>query len=300
MVNGQLVTNASTLRHEEHKRYDQKLVQIARQRLNGIDDLRRRGLVTNLGGLGVILSMYERVGDMTQATVSMDGLTPAQKDRLTFDEVGVPIPVFHEDWSLNLRQIEASRTRGEPLPTTQIAVATRLVADRMEDALFNGIPGLVVDGKQVYGYTTHPDRNTGSVTAAWATATGVQIVGDVKLMLQQAYDDNFFGPFVIYVAKDIWANIQTDYSASKGDNTIADRIEAFRDIAEVRPGDALPSGNVTMVQMTEDVVDLAVAQDIRNIQWQTNPMKTDYKVFSVLAPRIKSEKNGKSGIVHYS
>lgn len=302
MVNGNLVNNATTtLRHEDHKRYDKKLIEIARQRLNGIKDLITMGLVENLGGLGVILSMYERIGDMQPATISMDGKTRGKNDRPTFDEVGVPIPIVHEDWSLGFRHIEAARNGNSGnLPTTQMAMATRRVYDRLEDMLFNGAPEIVVDGKTIYGYTTHPARLTGNVTEDWSTASGVEIVADVKDMLAQAYDNNRFGPFVIYVAKDIWANIQTDYSAAKGSDTITDRIEKFKDIKEVKAGDSLADGQVVMVQMTDDVVDLAKAQDVRNLQWNVDPMETEYKVFGAMVPRIKSDRNGSCGVIHYS
>ena len=299
IANG-VTANDSTLRHEEHLRYDERLLMIARQRLNGIADLRAHGLVMNLGGLGTMLSMYERSGDMTAASINMDGMTDAQKDRVTYDEVGVPVPIFHKDWSINIRQLEASRTRGEPLSTTQIGIATRIVTDSMESALFNGIPNFVYDGKQVYGYTNFPHRNTVTLTASWATANGSQIVSDVKRMLQAAYNDDRFGPFTLYVAKDIWANIQEDYSTEKGDNTIMDRIEAFRDVTMVKPGDYLPAGNVVLVQMTDDVVDMVVGQDIVNIQWMTNPMQTIYKVYSCCAPRIKADRNNSCGVVHGS
>ena len=301
VLSGEIITNSSTLRHEEYLRYDKKLVDIARQRLNGIADLQRAGLVVNLGSLGVMLSMYERVGDMTKASINMEGMTAGDNDRVTFDTVGVPIPIFSKDWSINKRQLEASRTRGESLSTTQLAIATRLVSDSLEDCLFNGISNLVVDGRKVFGYTTHPDRNTVTLSGkGWSVATGRDIIGDTKNMLDSAYQANFFGQFTMYVAKDIWAEIQLDYSNTKGDKTYKERIEAFADIKEVKPADSLPAGNVVLVQLTEDVVDLAVAQDIVNIEWTNNPMQSLFKVYCAMAPRIKSDKNGACGVVHGS
>ena len=301
LVNGQLVNNTNaTLRHEEWKMYDTELLKIARQRLTITQDLKNRGLVKNLGGIGTILSMWERSGDMQDATISLDGKTKGLNDRVTFDQVGVPVPVVSADWEVDARHLEASRKLGEPLDTTQMQIATRRVADRIEQMIIEGVPGLTVAGQQIYGYTTHPNRNTGTISSGWQTANGLQIVSNVKDMLQQAYDQNYFGPFVLYVAKDIWANIQTDYSAEKGDNTIKDRIEAFVDIDMVMPGDSLASGTVVMVQLTSDVVDLAIGQDLRNIQWSTEPMATKYKIFSVLAPRVKAEKDGRCGVVHWT
>ena len=297
--NGFSINNA-TLRHEENIRYDNMLLQIARERLNGVADLRAAGLNITLNNIGVTLSKYERVGDMTAASIDMDGQTMGQNDRLTFDEIGVPIPIIHKEWELGMRQLEASRTRGEPLDTTQMAVATRIVMDTMENTLFNGT-SLTFDGNNIYGYTTHPKRNTYTLTADWTSGTEANrkgIIDDVKAMLDMEYDDNRFGPFTIYVAKDIWANIQMDYNDQKGDNTVKQRIEAFVDITMVKPGDMLADGSVVMVQMTSDVVDMITSADIRNTQWDTNPFNTLFKVWTIWVPRIKADRNDSSGIVH--
>ena len=300
-ITGAFNANNSTLRHEEWKRYDDRLQMVARERLGGIDDLRMAGLVVPLGGLGTTLSLYERVNDMTAAEMDMEAANPAQNDRVTFDEVGVPIPIIHKDWQLNIRQIEASRTRGEPLPTTHMTIATRQVRNSIENMLFNGAANIRVGNAPIYGYTTFPQRNTTTLSGTgWATATGRDVIGDTKAMLDSMYEDNRFGPFTMYVAKDLWAALQLDYSTEKSSKTFLNRIEDFRDISMVKPGDFLADGNIVLVQLQEDVVDLAVGQDIVNIQWMTNPMITQYKVFGACAPRIKADRNGSCGIVHAS
>ena len=300
LVNGKLVPNANqTLRHEEHVRYDEALLHVATERMRATQDLRSRGLIRPIGGIGVILSMYERAGEMTDAAVSMDGRTRNEKDRLTFDEVGVPIPIFHKEWELGHRQLEASRTRGEPLDTMQVEIAGRIVTEKIETHIFNGLPGLVVDGKQVYGYRTHPDRNTYSLVGDWTLGTaGAAIVADVQAMIQIQLNDLMYGPFMLYYGKDFHTALTSDYSASKGDNTILDRIKALPEIADAQMAAFLDPDEVILIQMTSDVVDLATAVDLRNIQWQQQPFSTDYMTYAMLAIRVKSEKNGRSGICH--
>lgn len=299
-ANGQLVSNATTLRHEEGKVYDDALIEISRLRLNGIEDLRKRGLIKPLGGLGTILSMYERVGEMTGAVIDMDGRTGSNNDRITFDEVGVPIPIFHKEWNLGERVVLASRQRGEPLDTTQMRMASRVVLEAMEDSLFNGIPGLIVSGLSIYGYTTHPSRNPYTLTADWTADPGTDIIPDVKAMLQLLLDAKKYGPYILYVAKDIMINLESDYSATKGTETIKDRILRFQDISEVKGADFLADGEVLLIQMDRETVDLAVAQDIRNLTWNIHPMQTEYMVLSAMAPRIKADRDGNCGIVHGS
>lgn len=299
-ANGEIVTNDTTLRKDEQTKMDAKLVQVATTRLFAVQDLRTAGLVVPLGGLGVILSAYERVGEMTDAAINMDGVTQTEKDRLTFDQKYIPIPIIHKDWSINKRQLEASRRNGNQMDTTSIAIATRIVAERIETMLFAGVPTVIVDGNNIYGYLTHPDRNTGSLGGAWTSRTGAQIIDDVKAGIDALRADNRYGPFTLYVPSAYWTYLQLDYSTSKGENSIIDRIKKLADIKDVRWSPALTGNNIVLVELVEDVVDLAVAQDIIDIEWSTNPMVSQRKVFAAMAPRIKSDKKGQSGVYHGS
>lgn len=296
--NSELIKNG-TLRHEDWIKWDQRMIDIARQRLTAIQDLIDFGLAREDFDLGDILSNYEKLSDMTKANIDMDGGTPGQRDRLTFTPAGVPIPIFHKEFQLNQRQILSSMRRpGGNLPTTHMTTATRIVMDGVEDMAFNGVPSIVIDGAQVFGYTNHPNRNTLTITNAWGGGSETP-VADVLAMLQAAYDDNFFGPFVLYVSKDNWGFIQDDYNAVKGEKTFKERFEAFSDISAVRPGDSLSDGELVLVQMTEDVVDLAVAQNVVNFEEpQVKRMQHDFTVMAAMAIRVKSDKDGRSGVVH--
>jgi uncharacterized linocin/CFP29 family protein len=214
--------------------------------------------------------------------------------------VGVPIPIFHKEWHLGERVLQASRQRGEALDTTQMRIASRIVLETMETALFNGIPDLQVAGLQVFGYTNHPSRNTYPLAADWTIDDGADIVKDVQGMLNMMLDDLKWGPYILYVAKDIDVNLDSDYSATKGDNTIRDRILRFKQISEVKVADFLAAGQVLLIQMDSETIDLAVAQDIRNLTWNIHPLQTEFMVMSAMAPRIKADRNGNCGIVHGS
>ena len=57
-----------------------------------------------------------------------------------------------------------------------------------------------------------------------------------------------------------------------------------------------------MVQMTEDIIDLTEAQMITTIQWEKNPLVTNFRVLMVGGPHIKSVEtkvaSGAQGTVH--
>ena len=293
-------TNA-TLRKDEWKKIDDNLLVIARQRLTAVQDLISAGLTVDLGGLGVTISEYERSGDLINAEVSMDGITRVTKDRPTFDLVGVPVPIVSRDFSYNLRQLEASRSRGQSLDTTTSDMAQRKVMDALESMVYVGFPGLVVDSKQIYGYTTHPQRNTVTLAGTgWAVESGRDIIGDTQNMLAAMNAVNRYGPFTMYVSKDYWVPLQGDYSAAKGDKTFKQRIEDFADIVAVKAGNALPANTVILVQLTSENVDLAIGKDITNLEWEPQPMLSNFKTFAAMAIRIKADKNNTTGIVHGS
>jgi hypothetical protein len=51
--------------------------------------------------------------------------------------------------------------------------------------------------------------------------------------------------------------------------------------------------------MRADVIDLAIAQDMVNIEWETKGgWVMWHKVFAVMVPRVKSDYDGRSGIVN--
>ena len=296
-ANTSLITNG-TLRHEDYISWDEKMVAVARNRLTVIQDLNTYGLVDSNYTLGDEIAKYEKLSDMTAGNVDMDGVTPGQRDRLVFTQTGVPIPIFHKDFQLNRRQILSSQNRpGANLPTLGIETATKIVAEDLESMVWNGLPNLVVGGYQIYGLTNHPNRNTVAAAAPWGGG-GDTPVADVEGMLAAAYADKFYGPFVLYVSKDKWAFIQGDYSANKGDRTFMERFMAFSDIVAVRPGDGLPDGNVILVQMTTDVIELKVAQELMNFeQPQVNAYQHDFEVMAAMAVAVKSDSSGNCGVV---
>jgi len=294
-----LRTNA-VLRKDEWKHFDEALIQVARQRLRAAADLITRGLTYNLQNpLGTTQLEWERISDIGPAQINMSAITDAERDRPLFDLKSLPIPIVHKDFQINIRVLEASRKRGEPLDTTGVELATRKVAEAIENLIFNGGYTVGTEGT-IYGYTNAPDRNTGSVTAAWASATGAQIIGDVLNMINMAQADHMYGPYVIYVPAPVYVHMGDDYKA-ESDRTILERVLAIPGIASVMPSDTLTGENVLMIQMSRDVVDLVVGMQPTVVQWESyGGLQQNFKVMAIMVPRVKSDYLGQSGIVHFN
>lgn len=306
-ANGNLIaqeiqTNA-TLRKDDWINLDQAVRMIATQRLAGINDLRAAGLVYPAGDLGSTIAEWEASSDMTDAEINMAGTTTSEKDRQAFSLAGVPIPIIRKDFDINTRNLLASRRRGAGLDVTSAQTATRLVAEASENLLFNGDTSIVVGGYSLPGYTTHSSRVTGVLGAPWSggSVTGEGILNDVHDMISGLENVKHYGPYMLYVNSTMWPSLRKDYSSAKGDNTILERILAEDVIQGVRVSDKLGSDSVVMVQMTSDVVDLAVAQDITTVNWQSGDgMNNSFAVFSAWVPRLKPDYDGNLGIAHYT
>lgn len=291
----------ATLREDEWERIDERVNAVFRERLTGIEDLRSRGLVQNLN-IGTTLRKTERMSDISDAELTMDGDSGVEEDRISYTTEVRPVPIAASDFRYGIRDLDASRTRGEDLETTHAEQSSRKVADRLEDLLFNGQSNFGPDGNGIPGYTTATNRLTVTLSNNWDTSSGTP-VEDVESMLQTAYNNNVMGPFVLYVSKNYWATIQDDYKA-ESEATFIDRFLRFVDIDAVRPGDKLADDNVVLVQMTRDVVDLSVAQNVTTVQWEKNPMVTKFRVWAAMGPHIKTSEQpdgtNTTGIVHLS
>jgi len=285
------------LRKEEWVELDTAVVDIARQRLVAIADLQARGLTQPLGGLGTLISQYEAQSDMTPANIDMAGVAPGEEDDVTFDLRSVPVPIVHKDFRINIRRLEASRRLGDSLDVTQAQVATRRVTDALEGMLFRG-SNVTVEGAKIFGYTTHPNRKTGTAKGGWSNIANVYPTAID--MLRDANSVRAYGPFVLYVAGDVWPDLFNVYEDGSGE-TARDRILRIPEIQEVKPADELPSGQAVLVQMTKDTVDLAIAQDIATVEWDSmGGMISHFKVLCAMVPRIKGDMSGRLGIIHYT
>ncbi len=301
------VTNATaTLRRDEWKQLDEAIVEVSRQRLGGVDDLISSGLTYNLGNaMGTTVLEWHDVSDAMEASLTMDGVTRGNNDRPVYQHNYLPIPILHVDYEINARVLEASRRLGNPLDTTTAERAARKILEKMEQMLFTdttfGFGELDSRSRnKIYSYVNHPDRNTLTMTTHWNDSgkTGAMIIADVLDMKQASMDAMHYGPWNLYIPSAYETKLDEDYDTTRG-NTIRQRILAISGIKAIKVIDTLPADNILLVQMTSDVVRLVRGMSLTNVQWETEgKMITKYKVMTIQVPQIRSDQNGKSGIVH--
>lgn len=305
-LSAEALRTLDTLRHEEWKFFDDVLINEALIRLVGVADLINAGLTSPVpNALGKTVFGYEKVTFMDPAEVSLDGVSRTPNDRQEFQLNQLPLPITHKDFFINLRTLAASRERGEPLDTTQVGVAGRVVAEEAERMLFQG--GKTFGALPIYGYTTHPNRVTESFDSSesWenTSKTGNSYMKDVTTMLGALAAQRMYGPFMVYVPKDAGITIENDYVttsvAAVINKTIKQRIEAVSQISGVRIADQLPSGHVVFVQMTKDVVTWVQGESLQTVQWdEYGGFEINFKAFQIAVPLIRADIQGRCGVGH--
>lgn len=298
-------TNA-TLRKDEWIDLEDQVIESARERLVIVDDMRSAGLTYNVGGLGTIISEWETASEITDAEITMDGESTADKDNQEFGLEGVPVPVIQKPFSIGERMLMASRSRGAALDVTTGTEAARAVARVSENIVFNGWAKNVkssTDRYQVYGLTNFPNRATYTISD-WSDDTNVtpeDIHTEILAMVQQMEtEERHFGPFNIYIPGAYAFRFRQDFKEFS-DKTLMERVTDEDVINRVRVSDVLSEGNVIMVQMERTVLDLAVASDVTTVQWESGSGWTNhFQVFAAWAPRLKQSYDGYCGIMHAS
>lgn len=300
-------TNA-TLRKDEWIDLEDQILEAARERLVIVDDLQSAGLTYNVGGLGTIISEWETASEITDAQITMDGETVNDKDRQAFGLNGVPIPIIQKDFTIGERMLLASRQRGASLDVTTGTEAARSVARRSEQMVFFGAnigaSNSAGNSYSIPGLTTFDDRETFTISDWSDTATPVTpetIFSEILQMVQKMEtEQRSFGPFTLYIPGAYASRFREDFKEFS-DKTLMERVQDEDVISRVRVSDVLTDGNVVMVEMNRRVLDLAVAADVTTVQWQSGSGFTNhFKTYAAWAPRLKSDFDGRSGIMHGS
>ena len=303
----------ATLRRDEWKRLDEAVIGIAESRLGGIDDLVSNGLTYDLGnGMGTTVLEWHDVSDALTAELTMDGLARAENDRPEWQHNYLPIPIIHADYEINTRALTVSRNMGNGIDTTMAERATRKIKLKLEQMLFTDTEYAwgAVDSRSrnsIYSYLNHPDRDTQTLGTNWddSSASGKDIVDQV-LTWKQAMLNNFQqGPFMLYIPTAYETKLDEDYVHVTPDTrttgTIRERIMKISGIKGIKVVDTLTADNVLLVQMSRETVRLVRGMGIQNVQWtEEGRFVTKYKVMTIQVPQIRSDQDGKCGVVHAS
>ena len=307
ILNGQnkpvMVQNA-LLREYEWELIDAAVLDVFRQPIVGITDLITEGLTRPLGGLGTFSSVYEQLSDMTDAEETMNvTATNSPKDKVTFQPVAVPVPIISKPFEIDIRTLEASRKLGESLDVTHVRTATIKVRDRLEAIYFNGST-LKVGSAAIYGLTTAPYITSQTATqyggGSFATDGNAHktMVGMLKALAALA----FTGPYGVYVANTAYFALQHLTGLNLMETQMSTILRTLGvanggPIKFIKRGPKLADGQMVMVQLTSEVVDLAIGQDVTALNWsEFGGLVSQFRILMAAVPRIKYDANLACGV----
>lgn len=297
------VVNAVLL-HEEWEQISNIVTEEAQYRLQAVADLESRGLVEMTGGLGKTVLHYQTESDVEDAEVSMDGINEGRRDRPEYASNYLPLPIFSKQFSFSLRDLSASRNGSQSLDMSGVRLATRKVAELTEKHLIgvSATQGYTFGGGTLYGYMSHPYRNTVSLSTNWdaSAKTAAQILADVINMKKALQTDKHFGPYVLYIPTAYETVLDNNYSTSYS-QTLRQRILAIAGIQDVKTLDFLTANNVLMVSLDPATVVLAKGLPIQVIQWDSHGgMRVNFLVLTIMVPKIQATYGQTCGVAHLS
>jgi len=293
------VTN-SLLRKDEWEMLDDA-VQIAAtgefnaiQRLNGDPQLRKQ-----LNSMGVLVAQYNQGSEMSRAAVSLSGRAAQDLDRQDYNLTGVPVPVIHKEFQIGMRELEASRSYGSGIDTTNAFEASRVVTEEAERLFSAGNTNIALNQNILYGVTNEPNINTGAAVGDFGTLSN--IVPTFRNMIIAMAAANYFGPYEFWVARTQYNEMALNFhSDGTGDSGLT-RVLKMPNISAIHPSDWMTAGTLVGVQMTPNVIDFCVYQLNQVVEWTSQDgMAQNFKVMSICAVRVKSDYNGNSGVCYYT
>lgn len=293
------VTVNSLLRKDEWEELDRAVVEAVTQELNIVQDLRDNNLVQTLGGLGTMVSQVNVGSERTEAAVSMSGRSQGSRDRVEKLLRSFPVPIIHAEYEVGVRELEASRRLGDALDTTEAMAAGQVVAEKLETIAVDGESSIVISGDGIDGLTNISGRDTDTASnyggGDFGTAgNGAKtVLGQISALAGK----NYRGPFGVYVANTQYWELLTPLTNRDG-NDLTD-IQNIPQVQFVKRNDTLADGECVVVQLTRNVIDLAVAMETTNREWRAEDDLAFYgKVMGAMVVRIKTDYAGNVGVSH--
>jgi uncharacterized linocin/CFP29 family protein len=297
--NKALATNAF-LNREEWERLDSAVYTMAKQRLNAYADVVNAGL-TRRSSLAVQYSKWRVASERIAADVTMDFRTRRTRDRTDKYTYGVPVPLISAEYSIGRRELLSSRTLGQDVETFEAEEAATAVAEMAEDLLINGNTTVTTQSSDIFGYRTLAARDTataagygggdfGTISNIYPTFTG---------MLTALAAVRYYGPFRCYIHNTQYHQMLDVYSDGSG-QTALQRVLSLPQIQSVEANDLIgTAGDLLMVQMSRNVVDIEIALTMENRRWEAPDGSAMFFVVMMSAvPRLKTDYEGNAGIAH--
>lgn len=299
--------NATLLRKDQWIQLDNVVLSAARKRLRAWADLRAASTFGGFDGMATTILEWERVTDVGEAVLDMDGMTQAPNFNIKYQLDGMPLPISHADFFLSSRFLASSRNRGMPADTERAEQAGRKVGELIEKLTIGLDSSPFAYGDQgtdyavaskVYGYLNHPNIITKTDMTAPDGTNGTTVLSNWLACIKLLNDQNFYGPFMAYVSDDMDQYLDNEFKTNS-DRSLRERLLMIDGLQGIKRLDYLQSAanpyTVLFVDMSPENVRAVNGMEITTVQWESmGGMRLNFKVMAIQVPQVRARYIGNS------
>ncbi|MHB0876208.1 MAG: family 1 encapsulin nanocompartment shell protein [Anaerolineae bacterium] len=265
-----LMRDDAPLTEQEWQALDDAVVRTARAGLVGRRFIRIYGPL----GAGVQAVFVDRLSSVVPGVLDTYGEADAAQIAPSGRQV-IPLPLLYKDFRLFWRDAAAARAQGSPIDVAPTAAAAAMLARAEDNLIFvgdGGQPGLMT----VEGHLTEARVN------GWAKAGDA--LATVARARQALVAHGAMGPYALALSPDLYALLWRVHGQMG-----RLELELVQQVADagVFQTPALGEGQGVLVSSGLDVLDLAVADDMRVAFLGPSNMNLMFRVFESVALRIR-------------
>ena len=301
---GVIVNSTSgTLHYDDHKRMLDDVVKARTYMPTVFNTLSAAPGIVVPVALTDTLVGYQNMNQFSAGT-SMNG-SNRKSNQSDYQYAWTPQPIYHCDWHIPWRQggFGYKSTDGSSESAIQVAL-------ERDKTMVLGNSDIVVDvngvDAQLYGLTNFPGtlQLPGGISD-WADVANSNLVSKEAIeLVSQLYSNRIAAQVpdsvIMFVANDIYPQLDQDYSTEKGDRTNLERLRAITAIRDVVPSQWLPDGGVLLVEATPMTLRIPTSTDIAVSPWQQIERMADLKFTTYAASTVqpRADRNGNAGLLY--
>jgi len=285
---------------------DDTVTRVGGKRLQLVKDFIAAGMVTNLPNWIGVPSVYrERVSNAGYAhRGGVPGESQHQRSRVDMTGDSYPIFTTWDVFDYTIFEEGAAERVGLPLDTTHIENSVNNVEISIEEQAIYGLMDEDGNPMKIAGLSAPGILNSTTVFTypAWDTLTGKEIHEVVKEAVETQRLKGKRGPWNLYMPANYTVTLNRKYSDAYDSPTIFDSLATLGPYGgeKIKPQilDALPDGQVVLVQMDKNSATVYLGTDPYPISWLVPPgFRRNHVIIACTVTAIHIDHEGNYGVV---